>query len=109
MSDDTDFPFPFAFGEGAGEEFKERLKELMRAQREAFEEMQAETGGQAGRDRPLAGDPAGGGPRLGGDGDADAAADARRGRRRDGPALRPLDDRAPGGAPPERLSPGGAA
>ena len=47
MSDDTDFPFPFAFGEGAGEEFKERLKELMRAQREAFEEMQAEGGGQA--------------------------------------------------------------
>lgn len=47
MSDDTDFPFPFAFGEGAGEEFKERLKELMRAQREAFEEMQAESGGQA--------------------------------------------------------------
>lgn len=53
MSDDTDFPFPFAFGEGAGEEFKERLKELMRAQREAFEEMQAESGGQpvAGVDR----------------------------------------------------------
>ena len=47
MSDsDSDFPFPFAFGEGAGEEFKERLKELMRAQREAFEEVQAETGGQ---------------------------------------------------------------
>ena len=46
MSDDTDFPFPFAFGEGAGEEFKERLKELMRAQREAFEEMQSESGGQ---------------------------------------------------------------
>ncbi len=46
MADD-DFPFPFAFGEGAGEEFKERLKELMRAQREAFEEMQAESGGQA--------------------------------------------------------------
>ena len=46
MSDDSDFPFPFAFGEGAGEEFKERLKELMRAQREAFEEMQAESGGQ---------------------------------------------------------------
>jgi hypothetical protein len=44
--DDTGFPFPFAFGEGAGEEFKERLKELMRAQREAFEEVQAETGGQ---------------------------------------------------------------
>ena len=47
MSNDDDFPFPFAFGEGAGEEFKERLKELMRAQREAFEEMQAESGGQA--------------------------------------------------------------
>ncbi len=47
MSDsDSDFPFPFAFGEGAGEEFKERLKELMRAQREAFEEVQAESGGQ---------------------------------------------------------------
>jgi uncharacterized protein YfiM (DUF2279 family) len=46
MADDSDFPFPFAFGEGAGEEFKERLKELMRAQREAFEEMQAESGGQ---------------------------------------------------------------
>ena len=44
--DDSEFPFPFAFGEGAGEEFKERLKELMRAQREAFEEMQAESGGQ---------------------------------------------------------------
>ena len=43
---DSDFPFPFAFGEGAGEEFKERLKELMRAQREAFEEVQAESGGQ---------------------------------------------------------------
>jgi hypothetical protein len=48
VSDDTDFPFPFAFGEGAGEDFKERLKELMRAQREAFEEMQAESGGQIG-------------------------------------------------------------
>jgi hypothetical protein len=46
MSDDTDFPFPFAFGEGGGEDFKERLKELMRAQREAFEEMQSEAGGQ---------------------------------------------------------------
>ncbi|MCU0309173.1 MAG: hypothetical protein MUE51_15685 [Thermoleophilia bacterium] len=45
MSDDPEFPFGFAFGEGAGEEFKERLKELMRAQREAFEEMQAEGGG----------------------------------------------------------------
>lgn len=49
MSDDPpEFPFNFAFGEGAGEEFKERLKELMRAQREAFEEMQAETGGHVG-------------------------------------------------------------
>jgi hypothetical protein len=46
MSDDSEFPFPFAFGEGAGEEFKERLKELMRAQREAFEEVQSESGGQ---------------------------------------------------------------
>ncbi len=46
MSDEPEFPFPFAFGEGAGEEFKERLKELMRAQREAFEEIQAESGGQ---------------------------------------------------------------
>jgi hypothetical protein len=46
MSDEPEFPFSFAFGEGAGEEFKERLKELMRAQREAFEEMQAESGGQ---------------------------------------------------------------
>ncbi len=46
MADDPEFPFPFAFGEGAGEEFKERLKDLMRAQREAFEEVQAEAGGQ---------------------------------------------------------------
>lgn len=46
MSDDPEFPFPFAFGEGAGDEFKERLKELMRAQRDAFEEMQSESGGQ---------------------------------------------------------------
>jgi hypothetical protein len=46
LSDEPEFPFPFAFGEGAGEEFKERLKELMRAQREAFEEVQAESGGQ---------------------------------------------------------------
>jgi hypothetical protein len=38
MSDDDDFgPFNFAFGEGAAEEFKERLKELMRAQKEAFD------------------------------------------------------------------------
>jgi hypothetical protein len=43
---DEDNPFPFLFGEGAGEEFKERLKEMMRAQRDAFEEMQAESGGQ---------------------------------------------------------------
>jgi hypothetical protein len=47
VSDDPEFPFNFAFGEGAGEEFKERLKELMRAQKEAFEEMQSESGGQA--------------------------------------------------------------
>jgi hypothetical protein len=46
LSDEPEFPFPFAFGEGSGEEFKERLKELMRAQREAFEEIQAESGGQ---------------------------------------------------------------
>ena len=46
MSDDPEFPFPFAFGEDAAEEFKERLKELMRAQRDAFEEMQDESGGQ---------------------------------------------------------------
>jgi hypothetical protein len=46
VSDSDEFPFPFAFGEGAGEEFKERLKDLMRAQREAFEEVQAESGGQ---------------------------------------------------------------
>lgn len=47
MSDDMDLgPFGFAFGEGAAEEFKERLKELMRAQKEAFDEMQAESGGQ---------------------------------------------------------------
>jgi len=45
--DDMDLgPFGFAFGEGAAEEFKERLKELMRAQKEAFDEMQAESGGQ---------------------------------------------------------------
>lgn len=34
--------YPFAFGEGAAEQFKERLKELMRAQQQAFEEVQAE-------------------------------------------------------------------
>jgi hypothetical protein len=38
----SDADFPFAFGEGAAEQFKERLKELMRAQQEAFEEVQAE-------------------------------------------------------------------
>jgi hypothetical protein len=43
---DEEFPFGFAFGEGASEEFKERLKEMMRAQREAMEEIQAEGGGQ---------------------------------------------------------------
>lgn len=47
MADD-DFPFSFAFGEGAADEFKERLKELMRAQKAAFDEMQAEAGGQVG-------------------------------------------------------------
>ena len=46
-NDDDEFgPFNFAFGEGAAEEFKERLKELMRAQKEAFDELQAEGGGQ---------------------------------------------------------------
>jgi hypothetical protein len=40
--------FPFAFGEGAADEFKERLKDLMRAQQQAFEEVQAETGGRTG-------------------------------------------------------------
>lgn len=45
--DDMDLgPFGFAFGEGAADEFKERLKDLMRAQKEAFDEMQAESGGQ---------------------------------------------------------------
>ena len=48
MTDEPDFPFNLAFGEGAGDEFKERLKELMRAQREALEEMQQESGGQLG-------------------------------------------------------------
>jgi uncharacterized protein YfiM (DUF2279 family) len=43
---DSEFPFDFAFGEGAGEEFKERLKEMIRAQKEAFEELQQESGGQ---------------------------------------------------------------
>ena len=43
---ESDFPFEFAFGEGAGEEFKERLKEMIRAQKEAFEELQQESGGQ---------------------------------------------------------------
>ena len=47
MHDDDDFgPFNFAFGDGAADEFKERLKELMRAQKEAFDELQAEGGGQ---------------------------------------------------------------
>ena len=47
MHDDDEFGgFDFAFGEGAAEEFKERLKELMRAQKEAFDELQAEGGGQ---------------------------------------------------------------
>ena len=105
MSDsDSDFPFPFAFGEGAGEEFKERLKELMRAQREAFEEVQAESGGQlAAVDRwqviqqavvlasaALRGDGAAGHP-------------GRRGRRH-GAALRPLDGRAAGRAPAHPVS-----
>lgn len=40
--------FPFAFGEGARDEFKDRLKDLMRAQQSAFEEVQAETGGRTG-------------------------------------------------------------
>jgi hypothetical protein len=40
--------FPFAFGEGAADQFKERLKDLMRAQQAAFEEVQAETGGRTG-------------------------------------------------------------
>lgn len=43
---DSEFPFDFAFGEDAGEEFKERLKEMIRAQKEAFEELQQESGGQ---------------------------------------------------------------
>ena len=46
MSSQDDFPF--AFGEGAADDFKERLKDLMRAQQAAFEEVQAETGGRAG-------------------------------------------------------------
>ncbi len=36
--------YPFAFGEGAADAFKERLKELMRAQQAAFEEVQSESG-----------------------------------------------------------------
>jgi hypothetical protein len=44
--DPPDFPFGFAFGDDASEEFKARLKEMMRAQREAMEEIQAEGGGQ---------------------------------------------------------------
>ncbi len=102
MSDsDSDFPFPFAFGEGAGEEFKERLKELMRAQREAFEEVQAESGGQlAAVDRwqviQQAVMLASAAMRA-----LEPRADARRGGRRDGAALRPLHGRAAGGAPPQ--------
>ncbi len=47
MHNDDDFgQFNFAFGEDAAEEFKERLKEFMRAQKEAFDEIQAEGGGQ---------------------------------------------------------------
>ncbi|MFN8109744.1 MAG: hypothetical protein U0Y82_07840 [Thermoleophilia bacterium] len=46
MSDDEFGPFNFAFGEGAAEEFKERLKEFMRAQKAAFDEIQGESGGQ---------------------------------------------------------------
>ena len=105
MSDsDSDFPFPFAFGEGAGEEFKERLKELMRAQREAFEEVQAESGGQlAAVDRwqviqqavvlasaALAA--------------MEPRAEPGRRRRRDGAAVRPLDGRAAGRAPAHPVS-----
>jgi hypothetical protein len=40
--------YPFAFGEGAADAFKERLKELMRAQQAAFEEVQAESGPRPG-------------------------------------------------------------
>ena len=39
--------FPSAFGEGAADEFKDRLKDLMCAQRAAFEDVQAETGGRS--------------------------------------------------------------
>ena len=46
MSDDDFGPFNFAFGEDAAEEFKERLKELIRAQKAAFDEIQEEAGGQ---------------------------------------------------------------
>jgi len=46
MSDDDFGPFNFAFGDNAAEEFKERLKELMRAQKAAFDEIQQEAGGQ---------------------------------------------------------------
>jgi hypothetical protein len=93
--DDMDLgPFGFAFGEGAAEEFKERLKELMRAQKEAFDEMQAESGGQVAavdRRRPA------------GDG---APGHARRRRRRHGPDVRPCAHGAAGGAPPEPVGPG---
>lgn len=41
-----DNPFGFAFGDGAAEEFKEKLMQFMRAQKEAFDEVQAAAGGQ---------------------------------------------------------------
>ena len=77
----------------------------MRAQREAFEEVQAESGGQlASVDRwqviQQAVMMASAAMRA-----LEPQRDARRGRRRHGPALRPLDGRAAGGAPPERLDP----
>jgi hypothetical protein len=91
---DSDFPFPFAFGEGAGEEFKERLKELMRAQREAFEEVQAESGGQLAAVDRWQVIQQGRGARVGGPrGDGAAGQPGRRGRRH-GAAVRPLDGRA---------------
>ncbi len=46
MSDGMDNPFGFAFGEGAADEFKEKLMQFMRAQKEAMDEVQAATGGQ---------------------------------------------------------------
>lgn len=45
MSDEFN-PFGFAFGEDAAEQFKEKLKEFMKAQKDAFDEIQAEAGGQ---------------------------------------------------------------